>query len=327
MKFTPMKRLWLTVLLPGLAAAAIWPETMGPWKRTRVQPAAVADRPLWDEYGLREAERATFENGERSFEGAGYRLADPTAALGAYQWQRPAGGTRSKLAALAAETPKSAVAVHGNLLLVFDGYKPSAEEYGALVGGLRNVDTSALPTLTGFLPSRTLVAGSERYIIGPAGLEKFNPGIPPSVAAFSMGAEAQIGVYESPKGDMKLALFNYPTPQIAIQRYEEFQKVPGVMAKRSGPIVAAMVAPADRDAAEKLLAEVRYEAQITLSEYVPTQRDNIGNLIINAFVLIGILLGFSVVAGLAFGGVRAVRRLVRRGEEPEAMIALHLENR
>jgi hypothetical protein len=188
------------------------------------------------------------------------------------------------------------------------------------------VDTSALPTLPAFLPGKALVPGSERYIVGPVGLEKFSPGIPPSVAAFSMGAEAQAAAYKNAKGDMKLALFNYPTPQIAMQRFEEFQKIPGVMAKRSGPIVAAIVAPADRDAAEKLLAEVRYDAQITLSERMPTRRDNIGDLVVNAFILIGILLGFSLVAGLSFGGFRAIRRLASRGDEPEAMITLHLGN-
>jgi hypothetical protein len=99
------------------------------------------------------------------------------------------------------------------------------------------------------------------------------------------------------------------------------------MAKRAGPIIAAIVTPTDRDAAEKLLAEVRYDAQITLNERMPTRKDNIGDLVINAFILIGILIGFSTVAGLAFGGVRAVRRFVGKGQEPEAMITLHLENR
>jgi hypothetical protein len=91
--------------------------------------------------------------------------------------------------------------------------------------------------------------------------------------------------------------------------------------------VAAIVAPADADAAERLLGEVRYEAQVTLNERVPTRRDNIGDLIINAFILIGILLGFSLAGGLMFGGARAIRKMTRRGPEPEAVISLHLENR
>ena len=64
------------------------------------------------------------------------------------------------------------------------------------------------------------------------------------------------------------------------------------MAKRSGPLVAVIVSPADPDAAERLLAQVSYQAEITRDEYVPTRRDNIGDLVINTFILIGILLAF-----------------------------------
>jgi len=305
----------LILLWPGLAGAAVWPETMGEWKRAEVKPAQVADRPVWDEYGLKEAETATFQNGDRHFTATGYRLVDPTGALAALQWQT-------------AQTPKQGrIAQQGNFLFRFDDYQPSAVEFAALTGGLRNLDSTSLPVLPGFLPSSNLVSGSQRYILGPVSLEKFVPGIPPSVASFSMGAEAQAASFASPKGDLRLVLFNYPTPQMAMQKVQDFQKVPGVIAKRSGPLVAAIVAPPDPDAAERLLGEVRYEAQITLAERMPTQKDNIGDLIVNAFVLIGILLGFSLVAGLTMGGFRVIRQILRKGPEPEAMITLHLEQR
>ena len=48
---------------------------------------------------------------------------------------------------------------------------------------------------------------------------------------------------------------------------------------------------------------------------------------INAFVLIGILLCFSLVGGLAFGSVRAFLRRGGRGEAADAMIVLHLLDR
>jgi len=46
--------------------------------------------------------------------------------------------------------------------------------------------------------------------------------------------------------------------------------------------------------------------------------------VINAFVLIGILLGFAVVSGLIFGGLRAFRRRGGRGDEADALTTLHL---
>ena len=215
--------------------------------------------------------------------------------------------------------------VHGNYLLSFAGYKPSKEELDALNASLRNVDATVLPVLPGYLPSDGLVPNSERYILGPVSLQKFAPGVPPSVAAFHFGAEAQMGVFHSPKGDAPMLIFNYPTPQIAMQRIPEFQKLAGAMAKRSGPLVALVLGPPDPDYAEKLLSEVRYQAQVTLDEYVPSRKDNIGDLVINAFILIGILLAFSLVSGFALGGFRALRRHSRHGEEADAMITLHLQ--
>ena len=124
-----------------------------------------------------------------------------------------------------------------------------------------------------------------------------------------------------------MALFNYPTPQIAMQQAPEFEKLAHVMVKRSGPLVAVVLSPPNADAAERLLALVKYQAAVTLDQRVNTRRDNIGDLVINAFVLIGILLCFSVVGGLAVGGVRAFLRRGGRAEEAEGMIILHLADR
>jgi hypothetical protein len=212
-------------------------------------------------------------------------------------------------------------------LLAFEGYKPDSAELDALRGGLRNVDTTVLPVLATYLPPDGLVPGSERYIVGPVGLARFDPRIPPSVAAFRYGTEAQSGVFRNPKGDVTLTIFSYPTPQAAMQQAAEFEKLPGAMVKRSGPLIAMVLAPPDPDFAEQLLAGIRYQAVVTRDEYVPTRRDNIGVVILNIFVLIGILLAFSLVSGLAFGGFRAWLRRGKGGVEADSMITLHLEGR
>jgi hypothetical protein len=80
----------------------------------------------------------------------------------------------------------------------------------------------------------------------------------------------------------------------------------------------------DADAAERLLGQVRYQATVTVDEYVPTKRDNIGNLVVNAFVLIGILLAFAVVSGLAVGGLRAYRHRGKQGQEEDVILTLHI---
>jgi hypothetical protein len=319
-----MKFLLSALLLPSFAAAAILPASIGDHQRDAGTKPAISDQPIWTEYGLKDSETATYQNGNAKFTATAWQLPDTTGSMAAFQWQRPATAKPSTVAKLAAETSDSLLLAYGNYLLSFDGYKPSKEEIDALTGTLHNVDLTVLPVLPSYLPSDGLVANSERYILGPASLQKFAPGVSPSLAAFHFGAEAQMGVFHSTKGDSQMLIFNYPTPKIAMQQVGEFQKLSGAMAKRSGPMVAVMLAPPDSDYAENLLSQVRYQAEVTPDEYVPTQRDNIGNLVINAFVLIGILLAFATVSGFALGGYRAFRRRSRHGEEADAMITLHL---
>ena len=319
-----MKFLLTAILLPSLAAAAILPDAIGAYQRGAASKPALSDQAIWTEYGLKSSETAAYQDGTAKFTVTAWELQDTTGSLAAFQWQRPAAATPSTAAKLAAETPDSILLVCGNYLLSIAAYKPSKEELDSLTGSLHNVDSTVLPILPSYLPSG-FVPNSERYILGPVSLQKFSPGIPPSVAAFHFGSEAQMGLFHSPKGDATMLIFNYPTPQIAMQRILEFQKLPGAVAKRSGPLVALVLDPPDPDYAETLLSQVRYQAQVTADEYVPTRRDNIGDLVINAFVLIGILLAFAVISGFALGGYRALRRRSRHGEEADAMITLHLQ--
>ena len=318
-------KLLAAVLLPLLAGAAILPDSIGPYHRGEATQPMLADRPVWDEYGLKDSETATYTNGASRFTATAYQLQDTTGSLAAFDWQRPEHALPSKLAALAVETPNSLLLVHGNYLLSFNGYKPTQPELDALAGSLRLVDQTPLPTLPSYLPDSDRVPNGERYILGPASLQKFLPAIPPSVAAFHLGAEAQTGVFHSPKGDITVAIFSYPTPQIAMQRIVEFAKLPGAMAKRSGPLVSVTLSPADPDLAERLLSQVRFLADITMQEHIPTLKDNIGNLIINIFVLIGILLVFILVAGLSVGAWRAWLRRGGRDPDADTVISLHLQ--
>ncbi|SRR5581483_1144984 len=320
-------RFLFALLLPALASAAIWPEQFAAFKLSSSSAAQASEPRLWDEYGFVEGQRVQYSADDRKFTATGYRFHDSTGAMAAFEALRPADAKPSGVARLAAEASKGLIVVHGNFLLVFNDYRPQAAELAGVIENLANVDSSPLPALMDYLPAENRIANSERYILGPVALAKFAPAIPPSTAAFRFGAEAQMGTFRDPGGEMRMAVFEYPTPQIAMERVLEFQKVPGSIAKRSGPLVAIVLSPPNADAAERLLSLVRYQPSITMSERVPTRKDNIGDLIINAFVLIGVLLAFSAVAGLALGGFRAVFRRGRRQDQPEPMILLHLEDR
>ena len=150
-----MKLLIAALVAPALCLGAIWPENLGSWKRAATMQATLFDRPVWDEYGLKESEAARYADGAGNFTVTGYRLQDTTGALAAFDWQRPPKATVSKLAPLAVDTDDGLLVVHGNYLLSFSGHKPEAAELEALFDGLRNVDTTVLPDLPAELPART----------------------------------------------------------------------------------------------------------------------------------------------------------------------------
>lgn len=313
-----MVRTSLLGLILGVAAhAAIWPEDFAGAKRLSAKPVVLTDPKLWAEYGFEEGETADY----KTFQATAWRLQDSTGAMAAFQWQRPGDATPSKLAKLAAETPKGVVLAHGNYLFRIDGIVPQAPDLALVLRKLPRLEESPLPALTEYLPKSKLV--SSRYAIGPESLARFEPRIPPSAAAFHLGTEVQLGTFSTPSGDTSLAIFSFPTPTIARERQAEFQKLPGALAKRTGPLVAVIVASPDANEAEKLLAQIKYKASISWSEYVPSRRDNIGDLVINAFILVGILLAFTTVSGLAFGWFRVLRRRGRT-DEPDALTTLHL---
>jgi len=314
-------------LVPTLLAA-VWPDAIGNVPQTSKRPVSVSDRPLWDEYGFQEAETAEYGARPDHFVATAWRFRDPTGAFAAFQWQCPQDAQPSSLSKIAAQTSAGVWFVFGNYLFRFEGWKPSVEELAPMWNTLPLLDQSPLPALTGYLPKENLVPNSQRFIIGPVSLARFKPLIPPATAAFHFGTEAQTARYKAPAGEIELCLLSYPTPQIARARLEEFRKLPQAMAKRSGPLLAVIFSPSDANEAERILSKVQYQAAITWNEYVPTQRDNIGNLVTTAFVLTGLLLLFAFVSGLAFGGVRLLSRLARGKDRPEEpMIRLNLGGR
>src|SRR5207245_9958789 len=115
------------------------------------------DKPVWEDYGLKESEAAAYENEKSRFTVTVWRLADTTGSMAAFDWQCPAQSTASKLAPLAAETTDSALLVHANYLFQFSGRKPEPAELGAIADTLKNVDGTLLPSLPGYLPAQDRV--------------------------------------------------------------------------------------------------------------------------------------------------------------------------
>lgn len=316
----------LFAFLPVFASAAILPETIGKWQRGEPAAAPVPDQKVWAEYGLQDSELSPYTDGTQKYSIAAYRFSDATGAMAAWDAIRPADSKPIGLMGLSAQTDADAYVAAGNYLLIFRGYKITPEELSHVVATVPRYGYSPLPTLPKYFPPGAR-PNSERYIVGPASLAQYAPAIPPATAAFSFSAEGELATFGAPGKETSLLIFSYPTMEMARDRYPQFQKVPGTVVKRSGPLVAVALNPASADDAERLLAQVKYQAEVTLPQHVPTPKDNPINLFWNIFILCGVLALFCVGSGLVVGGVRVLMRRGGAGGEGDQMISLHLSGR
>jgi hypothetical protein len=312
----------LLLFLPALLSAAILPDTIGDWKKGPASPAPVLDQKVWQEYGLQDSETAEYTSGATKYSISAWRFADATGAFSAFNEIRPPDAKAIEVSGLGASNAVDEVVAVGNYLFLFKGYKPKPEELNHVVGTVPRYSQSPLPSLPKYLPEGAEL-NSERYITGPESLARFAPEIPPSTAAFHFNAEAELAKF----GKTTLLLFNYPTMEMARDRIAHFQQVPGAVVKRAGPLVAVALHPASADDAERLLARIKYQAEVTLPEHVPTLKDNPANLFLNIFVLCLVLAGFCVVSGLVVGGLRVLLRRAGASGEGDNMISLRLSGR
>jgi hypothetical protein len=308
----PRRYVTLLIIAQGLCWAApesaIWPGELGDLKIVSTEKIKPHDAAVWDEYGLDAAEQAQYTGAGKNLTATAYRLKDPTGALGAYEWLMPAAAKRSKLSNISVEKPDGgALLLLGNYVIDFQQTKPTDLQIRQLFYKLPRVDQSSLPPLRDYVPQAGLVLNSERYVLGPASLQLLEPRISPSIAAFHLGAEAQYARFRTPHGEMPMLIFNYPTPQMARERLDAFQKIPGAVARRTGPLLAITVSPSNPDDAERLLAEVKYEPTVTWNEKMRKPEGNAGDMLMAICMLALVLIVASVLVGFALGGMRILR--------------------
>jgi hypothetical protein len=312
-----------------LILSGIFPDKIGNFEKGAPTSLAVPDRNLFSELGLEATEQAEYKSPEsKHFTATAWRFRDSTGAVTFFQAHRPSGAAPAPISKLTSVTSDGQVFAYGNYVFQLTGAVPPQDDFAPVYAQLPKLEQSPLPALIGFLPAGGLIPNSERYVLGPVTLDHFEPRIAPSIVAFHLGAEGQLAKYNSPKGTLSLAIFNYPTPSVARDRLVEFQKIPGAMAKRAGPLVAITIDPPDLDSAERLLAQVRYEASLTMTQKVPVNEvKGFAKMMLNTFVLAGIVGGMCIIAGIALGGYKILARKMGRRVEPDAMITLGLNGK
>lgn len=306
------------LLLQLTAAAALLPEALGEFERGMLSVFEEPEKDVFAEFGMEEAEKARFVTASgQSVEISAVRFVDATGAFAAYHWLQPAQGEEMPFGERAIRNGELTLIHFGNYVIRLDGSLPVEEHVELMLAYLPRVQITAAPPLVNYFPADQLIPNSTRHVLGPVVLEKLTPEIPPSVAAFHFGGEAHYGRYDTPSGEHQMLLFSYPTPQISRGQVEEFNKLPNVIAKRDGPLIAVVVAPKSADEAQRLLARVHYAAEITLHYREPRRHDNLGNLVLDILIFCAILMVLMIVGGT----IVAAARLAAGRYAPSSIIA------
>lgn len=342
--------------------APILPQEFGGWRlsgapRLSSDPAVAdpANAGVLSEYAFRDFESAayTYDDGRKLTLRAA-RFTDTSGAYGAFTFYKVPAMRVEEIGDQAASFNNHVLFYRGNVLIdaVFQRLSAmSAAELRELAGDLALPAGNAqgLPGLPAYLPKQSYVKNSAKYVVGPLTLGKVDSLLPAQFVGFNLSAEVVLGNYNSSGGEATLMLISYPTPQIAgdCVRRIEAAEAPGattpdsamlanfgrLYAKRTGPIVVVAGGPLSVSEAKSLLASVNYDANVTWNENTAfTKKDNIANLLVNVIILCFIIIGFALVAGIAFGGVRILAkrifpdRLFDRSEDVE-VISLHLSIR
>ena len=277
------------------------------WRGVPAKPVQPAGNPdVWREFGLKAAEQADYG----SHRVIAYEMQDVTGAIAAVDWARG--------------TDPNAIAL-GRFVLSCSGKCPAKPD--SYLKSLPETRGGSAPALPGYLPQQGAIPGTERYILGPASLAEFASSIPHTLVGFQFSPEADLIRYHTPAGDATLAVFSYPTPQIARQQAEGFRKLSGAFVKRSGPLVAIATGVADKNAAWGLLNQVNYEVQVTMNDAArKSQAKSIANMVLSIFALAGILILFCLGSGLLFAGGRMALQRFGIVNAHEAMTTLHLSD-
>jgi uncharacterized protein DUF6599 len=281
------------------------------------------DQALWHEYGLVH----TNSGKEGKFSVTTYEMRDTTGALAVWQWQRPADGRSCELAPFCSQDLKRTVLSDFNYVVVIEGGTPTKQVVAAAMGALPSKTDASLPAILTFLPSEGLVPNSSRYLLGPVSLNTFVPDLASAKLGFESGAEGQVAEYRIANNShpVRLAIFNYPTPEMARIHSAELKRNPNLRVKRSGVLVALVLPGAMTEESDTLLGRVQYDAKVTWNDAPPPGPIKpLYQLLINIIILSLILGGICLLAGLIYAGMRLYRRRYGTLEADESMTTLHL---
>lgn len=255
-------------------------------------------------------------------------LPDPSSAYGLLTWYRSEEMQPSSALDLTFVGNGAALMVRGPLFIrvsVPERALVSASDLRALlivIGGTHRTGGSAHALLPS-LPTRGMVPGSEKYLLGPVSFQRILPSLEGRLVGFDQGAEVQTARYRlRPGSDASARVFviHYPTPQIARTHFAALEKAlprvtgakKSLYAARKGLFVLLVEGALSPTRAAELLNEFVLSQGLSWDQPPPSPKPTtlqLAELVLSNLILVLILIALAI-----FGGVLlfASKRLLKK---------------
>jgi len=324
---------------PDLPASfAGWTQTGTPQSITGASsvsdPTWMSLWPVIEEYGFVSGSLHTYTKNGRTISVALYRMKDPTGAYGLYSFLRMPGMAHAAIAEHSCMSPQRALILDRTLVIDIASsdnhdFAHLEPDFKALVAAIGPIPADGpYPDLFKRLPLRGCEEGTDHYILGPLALHQIAPVAEGDWVGFGYGAELESGQYRFTSGThiATLLVIDYPTPQVATKMQKEWAASfnldnqdarsgkATIYTTRKLTTVGVVVGAATPAEAQAVLSQLHSGEELTWNEPGFSLADaNLNTVIASIIVGTGILCMFTLVAGLAFGGVRLVIKRILPG--------------
>jgi hypothetical protein len=343
---------------PGVKAAApvstnksLLPSAFSGWEasaalQSLADPAQAdpANAAALKEYGFTDGQSNTYQRNGETLTLKALRFEDASGAYGAYTLYRHDNWPKEDIGTGATSDNNRVLFWIGDVVVDANFSKISTMSGSSLRDlasqiPLPSGNKALAPPILGDLPQKNIDGQTTHYALGPAGYSGSNGVLPPSLVGFDHGAEAATASYKLSSGRATLTIVNYPTPQIAAAQAKLIQDYlkagdspqhpftqalkdsnPTVLeVRRSGPLVALVSGDPIKDDAQKLIASVHFDADMSpIPGGGDTDVQKTAKLLIGIITLVAVMFAAALLLAVFLGGGRAaIRRL--RGKPASSM--------
>jgi len=294
------------------------------WRQADSQPLPLSavsnyggDPAVEQEYGVKALDLRTYQLGKTRMQVVVEPAPDATSAYGLLTfYQTPAMATEKGMQLAVGDADETLMARGSNFIRFLEGKNspPSESDFQALlvfVGGSTpsKNESKGLPSP---MPSKGLVPGSEKYILGLEAAKRILPSFRTDLIGFEQGAEVQLGQYQTGKGTSTLVSISYPTPQIAQARFGALTNLVGLnqdhgensaYGRRHRSFVFLVLNAGNAGTASALMDQFDVTEGVSWDQKYTSERTftmELVHMILAIFLLTAMLIGACIMVGVLF---------------------------